>query len=239
MRGDFNEDVARSYLGASASPATTPSARCKGLSGGERNRLALAKMMLFPRNVLALDEPTNHLDIPAARCWRRRSTRLRGHACWSCRTTATSSIAIVTKILHIDDGRAEAHVGNYSDWKHRVEKPTRGRSRCDKTPHHARQAEPEGGGRGRSGDKQARVAEREKQKAAAARARARSDAAGKELEEKIAGAEAKSPRSTRSWRPITAATGRSCTRLVADKEKLEQRLRSMMGEWEKLGSELA
>jgi ATPase subunit of ABC transporter with duplicated ATPase domains len=62
VRGDFNEDVARNFR-----PLRLHWRRRvqEGRFSGERNRLTLAKMMLWPRNLLALDEPTNHLDVPA------------------------------------------------------------------------------------------------------------------------------------------------------------------------------
>jgi ATP-binding cassette subfamily F protein 3 len=65
IRGDLNVDGAREYLARFRFYGDDPLRRVASLSGGERTRLALAKLLLEPRNLLFLDEPTNHLDIPA------------------------------------------------------------------------------------------------------------------------------------------------------------------------------
>ena len=91
----------------------------RGLSGGERSRLAMAKIMLFPRNVLVLDEPTNHLDIPA------RETLEEALGSYEGTLIVVSHDRyfldrVCTRLLVIDGDRLEAHVGNYSDWRRRL-----------------------------------------------------------------------------------------------------------------------
>ncbi|HJQ23722.1 MAG TPA: ABC-F family ATP-binding cassette domain-containing protein [Blastocatellia bacterium] len=86
-----------------------------GLSGGEKSRLALAKLIYSRANVLMLDEPTNHLDIPAREALEQALVEYPG-------TIITVSHdryfldKLATEILHFENGAADYHNGSYSDF---------------------------------------------------------------------------------------------------------------------------
>jgi ATP-binding cassette subfamily F protein 3 len=123
VRADLSPEVVRQYLAKFRFFGDDPFRTVRGLSGGERSRLAMAKIMLFPRNVLVLDEPTNHLDIPARETLEEALGAYEG-------TLLTVSHdryfldRICTRLLVIEGTRVEAHAGNYSDWRARIKVQT-------------------------------------------------------------------------------------------------------------------
>lgn len=85
---------------------------CSLLSGGELNRLNLAKLLLSDPNLLLLDEPTNHLDISAVQ-WLETFLKDYRHAFLLISHDRCFLDATVEQILELSDGKIEQYPGNY------------------------------------------------------------------------------------------------------------------------------
>jgi len=89
------------------------------LSGGEKSRLALAKLMLSRANFLLLDEPTNHLDIPSREVLEEALTEFEGTILVVSHDRYFLD-QIVNKLLVVQDHKIELHLGNYTDYLARI-----------------------------------------------------------------------------------------------------------------------
>ncbi|NCJ07743.1 ATP-binding cassette domain-containing protein [Synechococcales cyanobacterium C] len=110
---DWKNEEVRTLLGRFLFSGDTVFKTVAALSGGEKARLALAKMLLRPVNLLILDEPTNHLDIPAKEMLEEALQNYDG------------SVVIVShdryfigqvanKIVEIRDGELKVYPGDYA-----------------------------------------------------------------------------------------------------------------------------
>src|SRR5215469_6327832 len=85
------------------------------LSGGERNRYALARMLLQPSNFLLLDEPTNHLDLRAKDVLLESLQKFTGTVVFVSHDRYFID-KLATRVFEIEDGRVEVFPGNYEDY---------------------------------------------------------------------------------------------------------------------------
>ncbi len=112
---DEPEQRLRGLLGAFLFSGDDVTKRISVLSGGEKTRVAIARMLTRPANFLLLDEPTNHLDIPSREILTDALDAYKGTMCFITHDR-TLIREIANKIIEVKDGRIRVYPGGYDDY---------------------------------------------------------------------------------------------------------------------------
>ncbi len=221
----LSEDGARSFLGRFLFSGDDVFKSIGSLSGGERSRVALAKLTLQGSNFLILDEPTNHLDLQSRQFLEEVLGDFEGTLLFVSHDRYFID-SLATKVWVIEDGVLIPYLGNYTEHRTRkrplvldIPAPFRTNSKEPSAP--AKTGKTPSAAPVRSGDKKGRVkarsledVEREVEKA---------EAQVKLIEEKLTEAALK-------------ADAENLRRLSEEYEQARARVDVLMAEWEELGS---
>ena len=104
----------------------------KFLSGGERNRILLARLFAKPANVIVLDEPTNDLDAETLELLEEKLVQFTGTVLMVSHDRAFLNNVVTSTLVFEDDGLRE-YVGGFDDWQRQSPKRSTARDRSDET----------------------------------------------------------------------------------------------------------
>lgn len=113
-KGDIRLKI-RDILGAFMFGGEASDKKVKVLSGGERSRLAMIKLLLEPVNLLILDEPTNHLDMPSKDVLKEAIKTFDGTAIIVSHDREFLD-GLVTKVYEFGEGKVKEHIGGIYDF---------------------------------------------------------------------------------------------------------------------------
>ena len=112
------EETLRTFLGRLLFSGDDAFKIIRSLSGGEKSRVALAKLMLDDAGLLLLDEPTNHLDIPAQEMLEDALNDYEGTIVFVSHDRYFID-DVATHLWVVENGGVSLHLGNYSDYERR------------------------------------------------------------------------------------------------------------------------
>ena len=106
------------YLRDFLFPPERALSKVKALSGGERNRLLLARLFTRPANLLVMDEPTNDLDIETLELLEAQLVDWPGTLLLVSHDRAFIDSVVTSTLVFEGNGRVQEYVGGYEDWLH-------------------------------------------------------------------------------------------------------------------------
>jgi ATP-binding cassette subfamily F protein 3 len=112
------EETLRTFLGRLLFTGDDAFKHIRSLSGGEKSRVALAKLMLDDAGLLLLDEPTNHLDIPAQEMLEDALNQYAGTIVFVSHDRYFID-DVATRLWVVENGTITMHLGNYRDYERR------------------------------------------------------------------------------------------------------------------------
>jgi ATP-binding cassette subfamily F protein 3 len=212
----------RSHLGAFLFSGDDVEKRVSVLSGGEKARVALAKLLLRPSNLLVLDEPTNHLDVMACEILEQALAGFAGTLLFVSHDRSFIN-AIATRVVEVLPGRLQSFPGNYDDYQRKL---AAGAAPIESQPASAAPTKAE--------RIAAREAEREQRKSLA-RARRRLSATEDEIQ---AAEEGLGVLDHQLADPEVYCDGERVREIEAERGALQERSDALYREWERLAAEL-
>jgi len=218
VRGDFTVEKAREYLARFRFWGDDPLRVVSGYSGGERSRLALAKLLLEPRNLLFLDEPTNHLDIPAAEILEDALVKFEGTVIFVSHDRRFLE-NVATRVVSVRDGKVDVYGGGFRDF---VQDTTKKREEIP-LKREKPKSQPPPAGKAQYEESKAKAREEEKRKRRIA-----------ELESAIAVAETEIDLMREKLKQDHGGDWSRLAELAEREQELTRKVETMMNEWAKL-----
>ena len=181
VRLKINDSLGAFMFGGEASEK-----KVKVLSGGERSRLAMIRLLLSPVNFLILDEPTNHLDMPSKDVLKEAIKAFDGTAIIVSHDREFLD-GLVSKVYEFADGRVREHIGGIYDYLASIDDPSVAPVKADDKPSSATPAPQSPNASGNNSAEKESYAERKERMKKISRA----EKAVKESENKIEKMEAR------------------------------------------------
>ncbi len=220
----------RGHLGAFLFSGSDVEKKVAVLSGGEKARLALAKLLFRPANLLVLDEPTNHLDLDACQVLEEALGQYGGSTVLISHDRSFIN-ALTTRVIEVRAGRLREFPGNYDNYlRSRPEEAGLCGGESTSVEHPAGAA-PEAERR-RARAARAETRERKKARDRAARRLAAVEAEIAAAEEQLEALQ---------WRlgdPALQRDGEGVRALEAERTGLRERIAELYREWEGLAEEI-